>query len=73
MPKINQPIKAIKDDLITVLEFIRVAVQEFPRATDGILTHMDLSDDAFSEAYLALGDAVDFDFEDNGEDEDADE
>lgn len=69
MPKINQPIKVIEDDLITVLEFVRVATRRFPNATDEILTQMDLSDDAFEEAYLALGDAVDFDFEDDGEDD----
>lgn len=65
--KTNRPIKSIEGDLITVLEFIRVAVKEFPAATDQILTHMDLADDAFEEAYLALGDDVDFVFEDDGE------
>lgn len=65
--KTNRAINTIESDLISVLEFIRVAVQEFPAATDQILTHMDLADDAFEEAYLALGDAVDFVFEEDAE------
>lgn len=64
----RQPIKAIESDLVTVLEFVRVAVKKFPGAVDEILRHMDLSDDAFEEAYLALGDAIGFDFEDEGAD-----
>jgi hypothetical protein len=35
--------------VITVLEFIRVAVTEYPKTTDKILTHMDLADEAFDE------------------------
>lgn len=65
--KTSRPIKSIESDLITVLEFIRVAVNEFPAAADQILTHMDLANDAFEEAYLAVGDSVDFVFEDDGE------
>lgn len=71
--KTSRPIRSIESDLITILEFIRVAVKEFSNTTDQILTHMDLSDDAFEESYLALGDAVDFVFEDDGEDEDDDD
>jgi hypothetical protein len=70
MPKINQPIKIIKNDLITILEFIRVAVTEFPKATDHILTHMDLSDEAFKETYVMVASAVDFDFDDDGDNDD---
>lgn len=69
MPNNRAPIKAIESDLITVLEFVRVATRKFPRATDELLSHMDLSDDAFEEAYLALGDAIGFDFEDEGHDD----
>ena len=35
--------------VITVLEFVRVAVTEFPKTTDKILTTMDLADEAFDE------------------------
>lgn len=70
MPKTNQPIKTIESDLVTILEFVRVAVKAFPVEADRILSFMDLADDAFEEAYLALGDAVEFDFEDEGEDND---
>lgn len=73
MPKTNQPIKAIESDLITILEFIRVAEEQFPVETDKILSLMDLSDEAFSDAYIAIGEAIGFDFEDEGEDEDDDE
>ena len=66
MPNNRAPIKAIESDLISILEFVRVAVKEFPEATDQILTHMDLADDAFEEAYLALGDAINFKFENEG-------
>lgn len=34
---------------VTVLEFIRIAVTHFPKTTDKILTHMDLSDDGFDD------------------------
>ena len=64
----RQPIKAIESDLVTVLEFVRVAVKEFPGAVAEILSYMDLSDDAFKEANLALGGAIGFDFEDEGAD-----
>lgn len=65
----RQPIKAIENDLVTILEFVRVAVKAFPVEADRILGFMDLSDDAFEEAYLALGDAIGFDFEDEGQDD----
>lgn len=64
----RQPIKAIESDLVTILEFVRVAVKKVPKTVDEILSHMDLSDDAFEEAYLALGDAIGFAFEDEGAD-----
>jgi hypothetical protein len=35
--------------VITVLEFIRHAVESYPKTTDHILTAMDLSDAAFDE------------------------
>ena len=45
------------------MEFIRVAVKGFPKTTDKILTHMDLSDEAFMEAANALAAEVSFDFD----------
>lgn len=69
MPKLNRPIKAVEGDLITILEFVRVAVKQFPKATDMILSHMDLSDEAFKDAYVVLASAIDFDFEDEGADD----
>jgi len=70
MPKTNQPIKAIESELITALEFIRVARAECPKATDKILSRMDLSDEAFDEELAAIAAVVDFDFDDDGGDDD---
>lgn len=73
MPKLNRPIKAVESDLITILEFVRVAVKKFPKATDRILSHMDLSDEAFKDAYVMLASTIDFDFEDDGGDDGSDD
>lgn len=72
MANTRSPISAIESDLIEVLEFVRVAVSAFPKATDRILTVMDLSDEAFREAIDSVCAAVDFDFNDNGEDDNDD-
>lgn len=73
MPKLNQPIKVIKSELITVLEFIRIARGEFPKTTDKILSHMDLSDEAFDEVLGAIAAFVDFDLYDDGGDDGSDD
>lgn len=70
MPKTNQPIKTIESELITLLEFVRISRAECPKATDKILTRMDLSDEAFDEELAVIGAAVDFDFDDDGGDDD---
>lgn len=62
----RRPISAFTSELLTTLEFIRVAQTRYPKATDMILSHMDLADAAFLEDIKALGDAVGFDFNDNG-------
>lgn len=71
MPQL--PIDAFKDELVTILEFIRVAQKGFPSTTDKILTHMDLSDEAFLEAANTLAAEVSFDFDDDGTDDDNDD
>ena len=67
MPQL--PIDHFSDELVTLLEFVRVAVKGFPKTTDKILTHMDLSDEAFMEAVNALGAEVSFDFDEEPDDE----
>jgi hypothetical protein len=62
-------IETVKSELITLLEFVRVAVKGFPKTTDRILDHMDLNDDAFMEEIQTLCDQVDFDFDEEPEDE----
>lgn len=63
----RRPINAFTSELITALEFIRVAQTRYPKATDMILSHMDLADEAFLADIKTLGDAVGFNFNDNGE------
>jgi hypothetical protein len=65
-----RPIDHFSDELVTMLEFVRVAVKGFPKTTDKILTHMDLSDEAFMEAVNALAAEVSFDFDEEPDDED---
>jgi hypothetical protein len=62
------PIDHFSDELVTLLEFVRVAVKGFPKTTDKILTHMDLSDEAFMEAVNALAAEVSFDFDEEPDD-----
>lgn len=68
--KNNRPISAIKSELITLLEFTRVSVKKFPKTTDKVLTHMDLSDEAFMDEINVLADAVNFDFDDPNDEDD---
>lgn len=63
-----RPIDHFSDELVTLLEFIRVTVKSFPKTTDKILTHMDLSDAAFMEAVNALAAEVSFDFDEEPDD-----
>lgn len=63
----RRPISSFTSELLTALEFIRVAQTRYPKATDMILSNMDLSDEAFREDIKTLGDAIGFDFNDNGE------
>lgn len=64
------PVSYFQGELVTLLEFARIAVRQFPKTTDKILTEMDLSDEAFGEEIQTLCKAVDFDFSDNGEEKD---
>lgn len=67
--KTRQPISSIESELITALEFVRVASTYYIEETDRILTEMDLNDESFREDMKKLGDAVGFDFNeyiDNG-------
>ena len=66
----SRPIDYFTDELVTILEFLRVAVKGFPKTTDKILTHMDLSDEAFMEAVNTLAAEVSFDFDEEPDDED---
>lgn len=61
--KIRQPISSIESELITALEFVRVASTYYLETTDKILTAMDLNDEAFHEDMKKLGDSVGFDFD----------
>lgn len=61
--KTRQPISSIESELITALEFVRVASTYYLETTDKILTAMDLNDEAFHEDMKKLGDAVEFDFD----------
>lgn len=61
--KTHQPISSIESELVTALEFVRVASTYYLGTTDKILTAMDLNDEAFQEDMKKLGDAVDFDFD----------
>lgn len=61
------PIDSFENEIVTLLEFVRVAVKEFPRATDSILSHMDLSDEGFMEDVDVLCAQVDFDFDEPDE------
>jgi hypothetical protein len=63
------PISSFSAELITLLEFARVAVKEFPRAADKILDHMDLSDEAFLEDVQTLCKQVEFNFDEDEDDE----
>ncbi len=75
MPKSTKtrlPISSIESELITILEFVRVALKHFPKATDRILTHMDLADEAFVDELRPVCDAVGFDFTDPKDDEEDD-
>jgi hypothetical protein len=66
MPKL--PIKAVESEIITLLEFVRVAVTEFPKTTDKILDCMDLNDEAFMEEVNTLCRQVNFDFDEKADD-----
>jgi hypothetical protein len=61
-----RPISSFAGELITALEFIRVAQTHYPKATDMILNNMDLADEAFLTDIKTLGDAIGFDFNDDG-------
>lgn len=65
--KARQPISSVESPLITALEFVRVALAQYPNTADKVLTYMDLSDEAFQEDMKTLGDAIGFDFNDSGE------
>lgn len=62
--KTRMPISFIESELITLLEFARVAFKELPSAKNDILDRMDLSDEAFKEAFIAVADTIGFDFND---------
>jgi hypothetical protein len=64
-----RPIDHFSDELVTLLEFIRVAVKGFPKTTDKILTHLDLSDEAFMEAVNVIAAEVSFDFDEEPDDD----
>ncbi len=64
--KTRQPISSVESPLITALEFVRVALAQYPDTADKILTYMDLSDEAFQEDMKTLGEAIGFDFNDDG-------
>jgi len=68
MPKL--PVTSFKSELITLLEFIRVAATEFPKTTDKILDHMDLNNEAFMDEVKTVCRQVQFDFDekDSGDD-----
>mgnify|MGYP003341360303 CR=1 FL=1 len=65
------PIKAVKSELVTLLEFVRVAVTEFPKTTDKILDQLDLNDEAFMEEIQTLCRQVDFDFDEKDPSDDS--
>lgn len=72
MPKSTKnrlPISSIESELITILEFARVAFMELPSAKNDILDRMDLSDEAFKEAFIAVADTIGFDINDPKDDE----
>jgi len=62
-------IHAFKSELITLLEFVRVAVTEFPKTTDKILDCLDLNDEAFMEEIQTLCRQVNFDFDEKADDD----
>jgi len=68
MPKLS--IKAVESEIITLLEFIRIAATEFPKTTDKILDCMDLNNEAFMEDVTTVCRQVRFDFDekDDGDD-----
>jgi hypothetical protein len=68
-----KPIDHFSSELVTLLEFVRVAMKGFPKTTDKILTHMDLADEAFMEDINALAAEVSFDFDEEPDNEPADE
>lgn len=68
--KNKRPISDFESELLTVLEFARVASKQFAKTADKILSEMDLSDEAFHEDIKTLGDVIGFDFEDDGTDND---
>jgi hypothetical protein len=64
--KNKRPISEFESELLTALEFVRTALAHYPKATDRILTDMDVSDEAFREDIKILGDAIGFDLDDDG-------
>jgi hypothetical protein len=60
-------VKSVESEIITLLEFVRVAATEFPKATDRILAHMDLNDKAFMEEIQTLCRQVNFDFDEKAD------
>lgn len=44
--------------VVSALEFIRVAVTEYPKTTENILTNMDMSDEGFDEEIDVLEKAL---------------
>jgi hypothetical protein len=60
MPKL--PIDSYAGELVTLLEFVRVAVTKFPRTTKEILDRMDLADEALMQDVETLCKQVNFDF-----------
>jgi hypothetical protein len=64
--KNKRPISEFESELLTALEFVRTALAHYPKATDRILTDMDVSDEAFLEDIKMIGNAIGFDIDDDG-------